>query len=460
MRHAPVVLVEFNELCPHLIDRWIDSGDLPNFQRLRDSSTVLVTEADEKNYPYLEPWIQWYSLHTGLPYSEHGVFRLTEGASRPYLSVWDRLLEQGHRVMSFSSMNCRGFEGGGSVFLPDPWNDGERAVPSELEIFRQFVVKAVQSQSGAKWRVGELAAVGRFLVTNGLSSSTVAALVMQLVSEATSSGATHWRRVQILDRLLLDVFLHLYRKHAPVFATFFSNSTAHLQHAYWRYLEPERFSEPSDPQNQRRYANAVNEGYRSMDRMLGTLMAVTEAAGARIMFATALSQQAYIAYEGRGGRHYYRPRDVEALLARAGVPPAEVQPVMAHQFILRFASEAERARGETALTSVTMNGRQLFDTADGDEPTRMIFGAQIYAPQSDDARFEIGGKSEPFFAHFRKLEATKSGGHHPDGCFWIQTGSHVRPERKVSILDVAPTILAHFGITPKDMRGAPISTAG
>ncbi len=37
-RNQRLILLEFNKLCPHLVDRFIDDGALPNFKRLRDAS--------------------------------------------------------------------------------------------------------------------------------------------------------------------------------------------------------------------------------------------------------------------------------------------------------------------------------------------------------------------------------------------------------------------------------------
>lgn len=463
MAGEPVILVEFNELCPKLIDRWIASGDLPNFARLWASSTVCVTEADELQAPYLEPWIQWYSVHTGIPFREHQVFRLSEGANRAFPDIWELLIGHGHRVMNFSSMNCRQFSGLGSVYLPDPWNDEQPAFPPKLETFRAFLAKAVQEQAGTPWSSVELIRVGAFLLANGLRPATVLAAIKQIVSERTSDVPTRWRRVRILDLILLDVFLHLYRQCQPQFATYFSNSTAHLQHAYWRFLEPERFSEALSEMDRRAYGEAVKFGYRSMDEQLGRIMRVAERHGARIMFATALSQQAYLAYEGRGGRHYYRPTDLSDLLQRLNIRPKSIQPVMAHQYILSFESADQRKAAEAALTCPTVNGKQLFDVADGETPEKLIFGSQVYAPLPPDTKLKWSADpadtGDSFFSHFRELEATKSGGHHPDGCFWIQTGVHRVVRGKVSILDIAPTILSHFGVAARGMVGRPLATA-
>ena len=33
----------------------------------------------EEIYEHIEPWIQWFTVHTGMPYAKHGVFRLGDG---------------------------------------------------------------------------------------------------------------------------------------------------------------------------------------------------------------------------------------------------------------------------------------------------------------------------------------------------------------------------------------------
>ena len=63
-----VLLLEFNEICPPLLERWMGEGKLPNFAAFHQASQVFTTVADELDPANLKPWIQWYSIHTGLPY--------------------------------------------------------------------------------------------------------------------------------------------------------------------------------------------------------------------------------------------------------------------------------------------------------------------------------------------------------------------------------------------------------
>ena len=65
-----VVLIEFNELTPRLLQTFMADGALPNFKRFFDASTVYETHADDER---LNPWVQWPTVHTGVPASEHGI---------------------------------------------------------------------------------------------------------------------------------------------------------------------------------------------------------------------------------------------------------------------------------------------------------------------------------------------------------------------------------------------------
>jgi hypothetical protein len=194
-----------------------------------------------------------------------------------------------------------------------------------------------------------------------------------------------------------------------------------------------------------------------MDQMIGEFLAMARTTGAKLMFASGLSQQAYTEFEGKGGRHYYRPRDIGSLLRVLGLAPISLQPVMAQQFIASFNDEAATEDAKSRLLGLEIENRTVFNVVNASEPNSLLFGSHIYSALTGDARLQyaVGGALDgaAFFDHFYELEATKSGKHHPDGCFWIQTGTHVRQLEKISILDIAPTILNRFNVTAAWMQG-------
>lgn len=446
-----VLLLEFNEICPPLLDRWMAEGKLPNFAALHARSQVFTTEADEHDPANLEPWIQWYSIHTGLPFREHKVFRLTDGPRSPHEDLWLRLQAAGKSVMNCSSMNARGISGERAFFLPDPWCTTEAAFPPELAIFKEVVSRSVQEYSRGdsvlSWR--QLTNFVTFLTAHGLSPATVSAILTQFASERVAAGDVKWKRVTLLDRLQFDLFKHYYRRLRPDFATFFINSTAHLQHAYWRHMDPGAFVIRPSAQELADYGDAVLYGYQAMDRLLRDFAALTER-DTVVILCSALSQQPYLKRENEGGQRFYRLRDVEAFLGMVGITPVMSEPVMTHQYLVRFANAAAASDAATALQAIRVGGEQVFAAVVSDNDSLYV-GCKLFKLVPDEAMLTgLRNRNDPlpFFDHLYLLDGTKSGRHHPDGVLWIGHGTHHVHPGKVSILDIAPTIYELLGTRP------------
>src|SRR5262245_46064136 len=120
MSTRKLFLIEFNELCPSLLREFMGRGMLPNFRRFHDESTVWTTDAGE-DPPNLEPWIQWPTVHTGLPFAEHGVFHLGDGRKLPVKGIAEILSDAGIPVGVCASMNTNYRKLNGYV-LADPWD--------------------------------------------------------------------------------------------------------------------------------------------------------------------------------------------------------------------------------------------------------------------------------------------------------------------------------------------------
>jgi bisphosphoglycerate-independent phosphoglycerate mutase (AlkP superfamily) len=59
---------------------------------------------------------------------------------------------------------------------------------------------------------------------------------------------------------------------------------------------------------------------------------------------------------------------------------------------------------------------------------------------------------------FHMVHSMRSGRHHPDGVLWVRTGRHRVELEKVSLRDIAPTVLEFFGVsTPPSMQGTTLN---
>ncbi|HTV44070.1 MAG TPA: hypothetical protein VMF05_02035 [Stellaceae bacterium] len=443
-----VILLEFNEICPPLLERWIGAGRLPNFAAFYRSSQAFTTFADDPDPVNLEPWIQWYSIHTGLPYHQHQVFHLTDGPKAGHPDLWHELHRLGKSVMNCSSMNAQAISGPGTFFLPDPWCIAEPAYPAELETFKAVVGRGVQEYSRGLAAVPprQLAGFLAFLSCHGLSAQSVGVILRQLARERLGGKDVSWRRVALLDLLQLDVFRHYYRQLRPDFATFFVNSTAHLQHAYWRHMDPGPFSIKPSAAEQETYGDAVLFGYQAMDRLLQNFMALAGEETVLIL-CSALSQQPFLTREDCGGQHFFRLRDPAGLCRLIGITPVAIEPIMTHMYMMRFADRAAAERAAIACRAPRLGDRQVF-AAEPSGDASLCVGCQIFDMIESDAVLSgIPGDNGTlgFFDALYPIDAVKSARHHPEGVLWIRCGGRQAHREPVSILDIAPTVCELLG---------------
>jgi hypothetical protein len=448
-----VIVLEFNELCPRLMDRFIAAGKLPNFQRLRDQSIAAITDAEEEA-PKLDPWIQWVTIHSGLRADEHNIFDLGQGRQLDRPCVAQILSDHKVPVGVLGSMNTN-YQDLNGFFIPDPWDLEGKAEPSELQPYYQTVASQVQNSSrGDGLSKAELVRFAWFMARHGIRPSTIMSGIRQVISELRDKGV-QWRRSIILERLQLDLFHHLKRKHNTRFSTFFGNSTAHFQHYYWRNSEPEIFEAAPGADDHPSLRTAIEEGYTNMDYLVGQFLA--KYPHSTLVLLTGLSQQPWT----ETTKCTFRPADFNEFLRFVGIAPdkVEVKPVMAEEFHVLSRDYNSRVDISRRIGEATINGQPLMKARL--EGNGVFCGCLVNDLSARDAKIAhpIGGVRK-FIDLFQLVHTVRSGRHHPHGLFWIQSSSpRVIPD-PIPLVDVAPTLLSLFGIeAPPYMTGSAISIA-
>lgn len=442
-----VILLEFNELCPPLLEKFMAQGELPNFSKLHANASVYVTDAN-CDVEFLEPWIQWVTLHTGLPYEKHQVFRLGQAQNLEHESIWDVLSKQGKSSWLCGSMNSKWQSDDNKITaLPDPWSINVKASPSELQAFYNFVRANVQEHTNENFKLSAKDYVSFlvFMLRHGLSMSTLKRIFSALFKQATRSK-DRWKKVTLLDWLQFDVFKYIYKKKQPAFATFFSNSTAHFQHKFWRYMEPEHFARKSSQSEIDQYGDAILYAYKNHDQLIGKVFDMADK-DTTVILSSALSQQPYTAKEEDGGRRFYRPHDMNKLPEWFGLTGIEkVGPVMSHQFHLICDSNDSAKTNFENLNQLQFNGNKLFSLRlEGNN----VFGGCTVSTETDlTLPLDINGNAMQFGDIFYLADNIKSGMHHPHGVFWAY-----KPQRE-NMVAAAPIplestmgmILSEYGI--------------
>lgn len=454
-----VILLEFNELTPSLMDRFIAQGHLPNFKRLHDQSRVFVTDAQEDQHN-LEPWIQWVTLHTGLSASQHGIHNLDESYKLSQPGLWDLLSAAGHHVWICGSMNIKYNLPIRGWILPDAWSSNVAPYPDHLRQYFRFVRANVQEHTNERvpLRKSDYAAFLKFMLTHGLSAGTMSAILTQIVKERSSGG--RWKRATLLDRIQWDLFEWYQRKNRPHFSTFFLNSTAHFQHLYWRQMEPEKFRLKDTGADDDR-DHAILYGYQQMDLIVEKAIKLA-GNDTIVILSSALGQQPYLLGEEKGGKRFHRPHDLAKFANQVRLKGVTgITPVMSEQFHIYFDSPESARTAAGQLRGSSVEGKPGFTIDYEPGGTGLLAGSAVFQPVPDNARLTMpNGDAFGFLEIFYLVnESLKSGMHHPHGIFWVRgldRESSVAPGT-IPLRSVCPTILEMFGLSPTtEMTGAPL----
>ncbi len=443
-----MLILEFNELAPRLLARFMEAGDLPNFSRLYAQAEVYTTSTDDE---HLEPWVQWITFHCGVGENLHGVRELDQGHTARYPAIWDVAAQRGRSSVVFGAMNAAPARSEAVLQIPDPWST-HVPVPPEFQPYQEFIRSQVLGHTGRAGARRELAAFLKFMASHGLSPQTVRRLLRQLLAERTARRDVRWRRAARLDDLQWDVFRHLWHARRPDLAVFFSNSTAFLQHRYWRHMEPEAYEVKPTAESVATYGTAIRYGYQSMDRLVGEALAMAGEETA-VVLATALSQQPNLRYEKIGGKFVYRPRDFRSLLDFLEIPKeASVEPVMTHQAWLTCRDEAQARACAGALLELEMNGEPIMSASLVEN--RVYFDCRLISeiPAGSVVRFR--GKAVPFAGYFAFLGEVVNARHHRDGALWLRRpgGSHAVHDEKLDLAAASRLLLDWLSPVPLSSR--------
>lgn len=342
-----MILLALNELNLDLIRGYVDSGLLPNFEQLLQNGVVETTS--EQEYRHLEPWIQWVTVHTGLPFRDHQVFRLGDIVNRAELNqIFEELENEGLSVGAVSPFNADNRLENPEFFIPDPWTQTAPSGSFLVKRLSKAISNFVNNNASGKFQSSDIFWLGvgvcRFVRPKKWSK------LIKLLTHARKPGV----KAAILDFVLLEVFVSLQRRTKPDYAHVFFNGGAHIQHHYMfnsvkysgQLSNPEWYC-PSD-------WDPVYMILSLYDDIIGDLLKT----GQNLVGLTALSQVPYTQTT-----YYWRPKNHKVFLEEMdfGVH-FQVEPRMSRDFLisLKTSRDAELVERHLMTYVDSENGKKVF----------------------------------------------------------------------------------------------------
>lgn len=398
-----VLIVELNEFNIDLITATLKKHDFPSLRKIFQFKKASYKTQDRYNSGFLEPWVQWVSVHTSLPSFVHGIKHLGDV---PHLNVeqcWETLSRQGITTGVWGVMNGEKRTAvNAKFFLPDPWTFSEWATPPELNnLLRlpRYLAKNYQNLS-----YFHIASEGFKLLKFAFKKNMLKTLFQEALALCPllkKFGFKHFIFISCFDYLSTSLFMHYKKTYHPQCSYLFLNSLAHIQHHHWR-----EGTENATPE--------IIVGLRYLDRIFEKLL--TTFPHDAIIVHNALSQM--------NTNHekpwvLYRQKDPIKFLQALNIPAERVEQHMTHDGHVFFQTTEQRDQVFECLRHATLQEKPLFHVEkNANDPCKLFYMLKftdLLDPQADgNIEFFYNEKRYRFFEYFDKI-VTRTGRHIPMG---------------------------------------------
>jgi hypothetical protein len=393
-----LMLIELNEFSVDLFERGVRELKLPSIQRMLGMRSSTTTTDDMVEHRGLDPWVQWVSMHTGVPSSVHGIIHLGDAPAKLGVKqLWEQLSDRGITSGIWGAMNAtRGNAKNCKFFLPDPWTFTEMAYPEKINDLlalpryysknyldvskHEFVKNTLKLAkyvfgSGALWKIiRNLPLISRGILRNGINNAMLFSL---------------------FDLFSATLFLQQRRRAPTQFSLIFLNSIAHLQHHRWEAGN--------------NLTKDVAFGLLAIDRVLEMIFADAGKHEA-IMVMNALTQR-NISHEKP--RICYRQINPARFLQAIGLDFKSVEQLMTNDAHVFFETRDLRDAAAECLKRASLQGLPLFDVdTNASDDTKLFYQVDFWEELAADETIEINGRTINFLDHFEAIVA--------------RTGAHVR----------------------------------
>ena len=398
------ILLGLNELNFEYIKFYSNKGLLPNFKNIFTNYKVVETQSEDK-YELLEPWIQWATVHTGKSFDEHQIFRLGDIVNSKEEQFFESIESRGFSVGAVSPFNAKNVLKNPSFFVPDPWTITKVSGNWFIKALYKAVHQSVNDNASEKLSISTLAT---------LAIGVLRVVPLKRYPEYLKYFLNRKKpgiKAVILDGLLADTFMYLFKKNKPDFSNLFLNSGAHIQHHYLfnsaaydgDFSNPEWYCEKGyDP---------LIVILKQYDRIIGELLKLD----INILLATGLHQQPHnnLTFYWRINKHEEFAQKLELV----GVD--QVLPRMSRDFLIVFNSVENASKGEQILNSFVMDKDQskVFNV---DNRGKSLFVELIYSSEIVEGDNISSNYTNLVIKNFKNLisfVAIKNGEHNGVGYF-------------------------------------------
>jgi hypothetical protein len=435
LRNRKLILLELNEINFDVVNQYLESqaSRFPALGKLVLGQKI-ITSSEEK-YDEIEPWIQWPSVHSGLSYSEHRIFRLGDIVGSKVPQFFEQLEQIGISVGCISAMNAENRLESPAYFVPDPWTE----TASDKSWWSRMLTSAI-SQSVNDNAQSRISIKSILILLFGLIRFAQPKHYYLYFRLAIQSCIAPWRKALFLDLFLHDLHKRLFGARKPNFSTLFLNAGAHIQHHYFFNSGPVK--KKIKLRNPSGYVSPLIDPVAEMleiyDRILEDY---TKIPNVDLIIATGLSQCPYDTL-----KFYYRLRDHSSFLRLLDIEFKVVLPRMTRDFLIEFDSHYQAIIAQERLGNIEISGSNEPMFGEIDNRGKSLFVTLTFPYEINSFTiFELDSIQYLLEPHVAFV-AIKNGMHQNKGFAFFSEGvAPHAPENYAHVKELYSTVTKYFG---------------
>ena len=460
------IFYEMNEVPKRLFDFYAEAKPHSAFATLKKKANLFETITADVGH--LSPWVTWPTLHRGVSNVDHKISDLGQNlfkVNKEMPSLWQILADYGFKVGMFGSLqsyplpqNLNHY----AFYVPDTFAAGSECFPEKLTEFQKFNLAMVQ-QNGRNVSKGiaMTEAIDFLKVAPGLGlrGTTGLRLAKQLFDERVNKDRVVRRRTS-QGEIGFDLFIKQLASKQPDVAFYFTNHVASSMHRYWPTIFPKDYAEGKfDKGWISQWSQEIPHSVAVANRQLEYLIKFSDRNDYRLIVLSSMGQNAV---------HDVKPIHSQILIT-------DISKLMSYLGFARDEWEPRLGMAPLVVASLCTND---FQEKLNKLETLKINGTKIEYEILDtgDVRFQINCINKETLITFQGNETVDSSNigienvnlqdasgayayHIPQGILLEYLPKH--QNRKVgnswealSVLDIAPSILNEFNISPPEyMKG-------
>ena len=459
MANPKIIMFELNEVPFFIFDYYREMRPNSAISKILGNSAQYITRDEESNGNLLSPWITWPTLHRGVGKEKHKIRDFGENldeVDKVYPPVWEITANNSIKTGVFSSLHTNKIPADKNNFcfyVPDPFSKHTECHPKKLNSFQSLnlaMARKSERNVSRKIPIKESIAFSTNIFSSGLKFSTIVKTGKQIAHEFVKPHVKVRRR-SFQTVLAFDLFLKQLQTSKPQFTTFFSNNVASAMHRFWRASFPEHYSKEATADDNwvQMYKEEILYAMDVANDCLGTLLEFMELNPEyKLVICTSMGQQAR-EYENAENILYLA--DSSIFLKKLGLDVGSIKelPSMKPQFNFEADSATNLEKLKMAFSRLKIrnkdiNYREKQNFISIDLGHRNISASDVTIDGKSVENLESIG-----FYNFKNEEKLSSTAYHiPDGSLIIYPSTQKESRPTIDTLEIAPSILRYFGITP------------